>query len=112
MRRARLYDRRGMVRRSRARYLAPIALAAVIAGTYVIVHASLTHKHTSSQARAPRPSRARRKFEKVKFYVVRPGDSLTSIAAKTGVSVTTLEALNPKVDPNSLQAAQRLRLRR
>jgi LysM repeat protein len=101
-----------MVRRSRARYLAPIALAAVIAGTYVIVHAGLTHKHTTSQARARRPSRARRQFAKVKFYVVRPGDSLTSIAAKTGISVTALEALNPKVDPNSLQTAQRLRLRR
>ena len=44
---------------------------------------------------------------------MQPGDTLSSIAQKTGVSVDTLEALNPKlVDPNSLQAAQRLKLRR
>ena len=47
-----------------------------------------------------------------RFYVVQPGDNLTSIAQKTGLPVTTLEALNANLDPNSLQAGQRLRLRR
>jgi len=102
-----------MVRRSRARYLAPIALAAVIAGTYVVVHARLTDKTTTTtSAQAHHTSRVKRKYAKAKFYVIKPGDSLTSIAAKTGIPVATLEALNPNVDPNALQTSQRLRLRR
>jgi LysM repeat protein len=95
--------------------LAPLALVATIAGTYLIVHAGLK-KHssaTSSQsAAAARAGRAHRKFARAKFYIVQPGDSLTSIAVKTGIPVTTLEALNSNIDPNSLQTAQRLRLRR
>ena len=48
------------------------------------------------------------------FYVVKPGDTLSTIAAKTGVSMTSLTALNPSLasSPNSLQTGQRLRLRR
>jgi LysM repeat protein len=113
----RLYDRRAMVRRSRGRYLAPIALAAAITGTYLIVHNGLTHKSSTTTSHVTRqpPAGAKRSktAQKAKFYVVQPGDTLSSIAQKTGVSVSTLESLNPKVvDPNSLQTAQRLRLRR
>ena len=102
-----------MPRRSRARYLAPIALAATIAGTYVIVHDALTAK--SKSAHTPivlRPTRPHGRFAKKKYYAVQPGDSMTAIAAKTGVPLSTLESLNPHVDPNSLQTGQRLRLRR
>jgi len=102
-----------MARRSRARYLAPIALAATIAGTYVIVHDSLSPK---TKAPPPHvvigPVRPHGKFAKQKYYAVQPGDSMTAIAAKTGVPLSTLESLNPHVDPNSLQTGQRLRLRR
>jgi LysM repeat protein len=105
-----------MVARNRARYLAPIALAASIAGTYFVVHAGLTTtSHVTSQSHAHRAgghNASRRKFARAKFYVVQPGDSLTSIAAKTGIAITTLESLNPNLDPNNLQTAQRLRLRR
>ena len=108
----RLYDRRAMVRRSRARWLAPIALAAVIAGTYLIVHARLSDKSTSTQTQARHTSRVPRKYAKVKFYVIQPGDTLTIIARKTGIPIATLEALNPNVDPTALQTSQKLRLRR
>jgi LysM repeat protein len=106
-----------MARRSPGRYLAPIALAATITGTYLIVHNGLTHKSstTPSHITSQPPSSAKRgkTVERAKFYVVQPGDTLSSIAQKTGVSVSTLESLNPKlIDPNSLQTAQRLRLRR
>ena len=49
-----------------------------------------------------------------KFYVVKPGDTLSAIAAKTNVSMTSLTSLNPSLatSPNSLQTGQRLRLRR
>lgn len=110
-----MYDRRAMERRSRGRYLAPIALAAAITGTYLVVHSGLTHKsstlpsHVSKQPTTRRHSR----FARAKFYVVKPGDTLSSISQKTGVSIQTIQALNRKlIDPNSLQTALRLRLRR
>jgi LysM repeat protein len=102
-----------MARRSRARYLAPIALAATIAGTYVIVHDSLRAKTKASHSHVVViTTRPHGKFAKKKYYAVQPGDSMTEIAAKTGVPLSTLESLNPHVDPNSLQTGQRLRLRR
>jgi LysM repeat protein len=44
-------------------------------------------------------------------YVVQNGDTLTSIAHKTGVSVVRIQALNPHVDPQILTSGQKLRLR-
>ncbi len=102
-----------MVARSRARWLAPIALAAAIAGTYLVVHASLNSKHAIDQSHTVRHlSTAQRKFARARFYTVQQGDSLTAIATKTGVPLTRLEDLNPGVDPNSLQTGQQLRIRR
>lgn len=101
-----------MVARNRARYLAPLALAATIVGGYLIVHAGVSPKHqVASHLRAigRRPG-AQRKSAQAKFYVVRSGDSLTGIASRTGVPLARLTQLNPKFDPNSLQTAQRLRL--
>jgi LysM repeat protein len=105
------------MRRNRARYLAPLALAATITGTYLIVHSALTAKSSitstgQTQVLQHGPVRQGR-LAKQKFYSVQQGDTLSSIASKTGVPVATLETLNPSiVDPNSLQTSQRLRLRR
>jgi LysM repeat protein len=100
-----------MAARSRARYIAPIALVAVIAGTYVVVHDTLGSKsavaHHHKRAGAPKG-----KYARHHFYVVQGGDSLTTIAGKTGLAVNQLESLNPGLDPNSLQMGQRIRLRR
>jgi LysM repeat protein len=96
-----------------ARFFAPIALVAVIAGTYVIVEHGLASKKPT--ARAPSVAHlthSQRKYVKKRFYFVQAGDSLTKVASKTGVAVGTIEALNPNADPNSLQPGQRLRLRR
>ena len=46
-----------------------------------------------------------------KFYVVQPGDSLSLIAEKTGVSLERLQQLNPDIDPQLLPSGVRLRLR-
>jgi LysM repeat protein len=100
-----------MVRRSRARYLAPIALAAVIAGTYVVVHKGVNSKSTPAHHTGTTHKR-HGKYAHAKYYVIQQGDSMTSIASKTGVALNRLEELNPSVDPNSLQTGQRLRLRR
>ena len=108
-----------MAARKVVRWLAPLALVAVIAAVYLVVHKNFVHKHkappaptqttvqsgnkkTGSHARSSAPKRV---------YVVKPGDSLSAIAIKTKVSVGELETLNPKVNPNALQAGQRLKLR-
>jgi LysM repeat protein len=110
-----LYDRTAMVASKWARWLAPIALAAVAAGTYTVVHSSLADHHsvTAGQTTVVHSRRKPRgKLAKARIYVVRSGDSLSAIAAKTGVSIAALEALNPTISPDSLQTGQRLRLRR
>lgn len=101
-----------MLARNRARYLAPIALAAVIGGTYLVVHSGLKSKPGTASSQVRRRSPVHRRYRHVRYYVVQPGDNMTSIAQKTGLPVNTLEALNANLDPNSLQTAQRLRLRR
>jgi LysM repeat protein len=98
-----------------ARLLAPLALAAVAVGVYLVVHASVTKHHPSvasqttsittrhtTKHRRPRP----------KFYVVKAGDTLSQISVKTHVPIDKIESLNPLLSPNSLQTGQRLRLRR
>jgi LysM repeat protein len=105
-----------MATRSRARYVAPIALVASIAVTYLVVHDSLKSKHTSTtQHRVvlpTHPAHTKKPAHKATVYVVKSGDSLSGISAKTGVPVATIESLNPGVDPNALQTGQRLTLRK
>lgn len=48
---------------------------------------------------------------KAKTYVVQSGDTLTSIAHRTGVPVQEILALNPEVDPQILIAGETLKLR-
>ncbi len=99
-----------------ARFLAPIALAAVAVGTYLIVHSSLATHHPpvvrTSTAHAIGRTRAAKSAAKRKFYVVRANDTLSSISVKTSIPIAQLLSLNPSVSPNSLQTGQRLRLRR
>jgi LysM repeat protein len=101
-----------------ARLLAPIALAAVAVGIYLIVHSTLAtpattavQSNTTIVTRRHAGHKARRR---PKFYTVKSGDTLSSISDKTGVPLDRLTALNPSVSapPYSLQTGQRLRLRR
>jgi LysM repeat protein len=99
-----------------ARYLAPLALLATAVATAVIVSEATGSGHHPAQARrVARPKVSRTVAgggRRAGAYVVQSGDTLSAIAAKTGVSVATLEALNPRVSPTALQTGQRLRLRR
>lgn len=100
--------------RNRGRYLAPVALLTTIVAIILIVHAGLATKHhnvrvhrVEEQAiryRAPKPAPA--------FYVVQAGNSLSTISANTGISIATLELLNPTANPQALRPGERLRLRR
>ncbi len=103
--------------RNPARYLAPLAIAAVAAASYAIIHRAIEDKHTTTslsivQSSSTTPKATHKISTKTKFYVVRPNDTLSKISVRTGVSVSTLEELNPNVNPNALRPRQRLRLRR
>ncbi len=102
-----------MVTRSRGRFLAPIAILVVIAATVLIVQGELGSKHHARPRRTNNVRQvARNPVSKIEtVYVVKSGDTLSTISSKTGVSVRTLERLNPGVDPGALQTGQRLRLR-
>jgi LysM repeat protein len=118
-------DRRRQ-RRSPGRYLAPLALLAVIAGIYLIVHHALpksTHPSTtvqtqhhstapSSPSSPPAGKHTSGTPVTVKYYVVKAGDNLDLIAQRTGVSLATIEALNPGISATALRVGQRLTLRR
>ena len=45
-------------------------------------------------------------------YIVKSGDTLSAISIKTGVSMTTIQRLNPKLQADTLHAGQRVRLSR
>ena len=110
-------------RRSPARYIAPLALLATVAGVYLVVHSSLpaaskparkleTGGFLTGQTRPPTTTATLRPTAPERTYVVRSGDTLDLIAARTGVSLQTLEALNPGVSSTELHVGQRLILRR
>jgi LysM repeat protein len=47
---------------------------------------------------------------RVHSYTIKSGDTLASIAAKTGTSVGRLEQLNPGINPTALRVGQKIRV--
>lgn len=95
-------------------YLARLlAVAALIGAVLVIV---IVAGSVSSDSDDPKPKQNpnrqvdRPKTNK-KVYEVEEGDNLTIISQKTGISVRTLQKLNPDLDPQALQLGQKLKLR-
>jgi LysM repeat protein len=110
-----------MAARSPARFLAPIALVAFAFALYTIVNdardrggsssggvpANTTPAAKGSKKQSSSKKSAKRKR---KTYVIKSGDTPSGIAEKTGVSVATLQKLNPDLNPQALTVGQRLRL--
>jgi LysM repeat protein len=99
-----------------ARFLALVALAAAVVA--IIVVASNTNLHSDSgekgshKAAAHKEAQHKKPRTKAKKYTVQSGDTLTSIAHKTGVPVAEIQALNPEVDPQILVAGEVLKLQK
>ncbi len=109
-----------MAGRHLARIVAPLALVAFGVALYLVVTGGLggetastgtrqtgqpaTSDGATRQDRKPRPKRRR--------YTVKPGDTPSGIAEKTGVPLDQLLALNPDLDPQTLTPGTRIRLRR
>jgi LysM repeat protein len=91
-----------------SRFASFVALVTVLVAAVLIltigpsINLKAASRHAASfraAARRPPP-----------WWVVQPGDTLGGIAAKTGLNVDQLEALNPNVDPQTLDPGQRLQL--
>jgi LysM repeat protein len=113
--------------RSPARVLAPLAIVAFGLALLLIVASSgggdesrSTSQADSEESRDLQVERGeKRRKERAKrddalpqdVYVVKTGDTLGSIAEKTGVPVEKLQDLNPELDPQALVSGQKIKLR-
>ena len=103
-----------MAGRSPARFLAPLALVAFAIALFSILGGGggggeepATTQQPRATATATPTKEAKRKR---KVYVVKPGDTPSGIAEKTGVSLEQLEEANPDLDPQLLAPGQRIRI--
>lgn len=46
----------------------------------------------------------------MRYYLIRPGDTMTSIAADQDVPLDVLESANPNIDPDDLDVGQRIKI--
>jgi LysM repeat protein len=110
-----------MARRSPARFLAPLAVIAVAVAFYAVLSHGISDsgsgktppaaetrgKATPARTRTSGSSQKRKR----KTYVVKSGDTPSSIAQKTGVPLSEIERLNPDIDPQLLSPGTRIKLR-
>lgn len=116
-----------MPRRPPSRWLAPLAIAAVAAAGYGVVHANRSDSTTGGSGdtgggtRTTKPSVTKTTSVTVskgstgatgsRTYTVKSGDTLSSISLETGVTLSRLNQLNPRLDAQALQPGQRITLR-
>jgi LysM repeat protein len=98
-----------------ARVLAPLVLLVCVAAVLVIVQSTLREDSSSSAGETTTTTTttttSTTSKKTPKTYRVRSGDTLGGISQRVDVSVDEILKLNPDVDPQSLRAGQRLRLR-
>jgi hypothetical protein len=108
---------RRMAGRSPARFLAPLALVAAAVALMLVVSNSSTGEQAAPAGSAVRnvgdgagATPAKRRLRR--RYTVKPGDTPSGIAEKTGVPLEEILALNPTLDPQTLAPGTKIRLRR
>jgi LysM repeat protein len=110
-------------RRSLGRWLAPLALITCVVAVYAVVDntllkddsASNTGNDSTEKAQPTKTTstgKATKTPKRRRAYIVKSGDTLSAISIKTGVSLATIQRLNPKIDADTLHAGQRVRLSR
>ena|SRR5687768_14741762 len=108
-------------RRSPARLLAPISLVVFVLALLVVIATSGTDDDSGGNGNGrsqqveqiPTTGETTTAQPEVsgKFYTVKTGDTLAAIAEQVGVPVTTLQELNPALDPQALVSGQKIRIR-
>lgn len=109
-------------RRSQARWLAPLALVACAVAVYAVASSGTNDGSSESPPKATAsPSRkaqedgstvttAAARTTPSRRYTIKAGDTLSGIAATSGVSVDTILRLNPGLDAQALQTGQTIKL--
>jgi LysM repeat protein len=107
-----------MAGRSPARFLAPLALVAFVIALFMVVTSSqnqpggsATPNRSSGTEPTASPGGTAQKRKGRRRYTVKPGDTPSSIAEKTGVPLEEILRLNPDLDPQTLSPGQRIKLR-
>jgi Tfp pilus assembly protein FimV len=98
------------------RLLAPAAFLAAATVAILLIRSGLDPNDPApAQPPATRPARTntepgtKRPRPRVnRTYTIQEGDTFETIAADQRTTVERLQALNPEVDPNSLQVGQRI----
>jgi LysM repeat protein len=103
------------VERSRfTRWAAPVAfLAAITIGALVVragFHSGRHHAQTPTTTVSSKKKHAHGHKRHRRTYTVQSGDTLGTIAAKTGTTVARLEQLNPGIDPTALRIGETIRV--
>ena len=100
------------------RWAAPVAFLAAITIGALFIRAGLQsgkHHHAEKPAttvagKNKHPHGQSHKRHHAKTYTIESGDTLASIATKTGTTVAKLEQLNPGIDPTALHVGQSIRV--
>jgi LysM repeat protein len=95
-----------------ARVLVPAALGAFVLVVVIVMALSLGGSGGPPAASSSGSGQSARAHHRRRFYRVRRGQTLSSIAERTGVPIDRLRDLNPRLDPDLLRPGQRLKLRR
>ena len=103
-----------MKRRGFTRFVAPAAFLAAVTIGVLLVRAGFEqgrhHGTTPTTTLATTTSRQAHHRHHRRTYTVQSGDTLDSIARKTGTSVARLEQLNPGIDPTALRVGEKIRV--
>ena len=97
------YPRTGRRAIRPSHFLAPLALAGVIAAIVLVV----VHAPKPGQTR---PGATRHHRHLPPYWIVRPGQTYTTIASRTGLTIAALQTFNPGVDPSGIYPGERLNL--
>jgi LysM repeat protein len=106
-----------MARRSPARLLAPLALVGFVIALLVVVNgagdgSSRTSGSKPAASATATPTRKQKARKRRTRYVVKAGDTPSGIAEKTGVPLSQIIQLNPKLDDQTLTVGDKIKLRR
>jgi Tfp pilus assembly protein FimV len=91
-------------------YAAPAAFLAAVTLAVAGIRALWPHHAPQAPVRPAHAKAAQSRARPARYYRVRAGDTLASIATRTHVPIVRLRRLNPNVQPTALFIGQRLRL--